>query len=116
MGLTVALVATLALAASAEDPQDAAGWRARSESLYTQGDFRGALEAADRARLLDPADLWARYARVRALAAVDPESARRELAGIQDPAALKAFPEEDRARLETALGYLCLDLGIEPLA
>lgn len=116
MGLTVALVATLALAASAEDPQDAAGWRARSESLYTQGDFRAALEAADRARQLDPADPWSRYARVRALAAVDPEAARQELAGVQDPAALKAFPEEDRARLETALGYLCLDLGIEPLA
>lgn len=116
MGLTVALVATLALAASAEDPQDAAGWRARSEVLYTQGNFRGALEAADRAHLLDPSDPWARYARVRALAAVDPETARREIAGIQDPAALKAFPEEDRARLETSLGYLCLDLGIEPLA
>ena len=116
MGLTVALVATLALAASAEAPQDAASWRARSDELYTQGDFRGALEAADRARLLDPSDPWARYAWVRSLAAVDPEAARREIAGIQDPAGLKAFPEEDRARLETSLGYLCLDLGIEPLA
>lgn len=116
MGLTVALVATLALAASADIPQDAAGWRARSDALYTDGDFRGALEAAERARALDPSDPWARYAWVRALAAVDPEAARREVVGIRDPAALKAFPDEDRARLETALGYLCLDLGIEPLA
>lgn len=116
MGLTVALAATLALAASAENPQDAASWRARSDALYVQGDFRAALEAADRARLLDPADPWARYAHLRALAAVDPEAARRELAGVQGPAGLKAFPDEDRARLETALGYLCLDLGIEPLA
>ncbi len=116
MVLTVALVATFALAASAENPQDAADWRARSDALYSQGDFRGALEAADRARLLDPADPWTRYAWVRALAAVDPDAARRQMAGIGDPGALKAFPEDDRARLETALGYLCLDLGIESLA
>jgi cellulose synthase operon protein C len=116
MGLTVALVATLALAASAEPPQDAAGWRAQSDALFAQGDFRGALEAADRARLLDPADLWARFAWVRALAAVDPDAARRAMPGIADPIRLKDFPDEDRARLETALGYLCLDLGIEPLA
>ena len=38
------------------------------------------------------------------------------LTGVQDPEALKAFPDDERARLETALGYLCLDLGIEPLA
>ena len=63
-----------------------------------------------------PTDPWSRYAWIRALAAVDPDAARREMAGIEDPAALKAFPEEDRARLDTALGYLCLDLGIEPLA
>jgi tetratricopeptide (TPR) repeat protein len=116
MSLTVALVATFALAASAEVPQDAAGWRARSDALYSQGDFRGALEAADRARLLDPSDPWAGYSWVRALGAVDPDAARRQLAGIGDPAALKAFPDEDRARLATALGYLCLDLGIENLA
>ena len=116
MGLTVALFATLALAASAEVPQDAAGWRAQSDALYAQGDFRGALEAAEQARLLDPSDPWARYAWIRALAAVDPDAARRALPGIQEPEALKAFPDEDRARLETALGYLCLDLGIEPLA
>jgi hypothetical protein len=36
--------------------------------------------------------------------------------GFETSEALKAFPDEERARLETALGYLCLDLGIEPLA
>ena len=101
MGLTVALVATLALATSADAPQDAATWRAQSDALYSQGDFRGALEAAERARLIDPTDPWSRYAWIRALAAVDPDAARREMAGIEDPAALKAFPEEDRARLDT---------------
>ncbi len=116
MSLTVAFLATLALAAPVEDPRDAGAWRAQSEVLYTQGDFRAALEAADRARLLDPGDPWARYAWIRALAAIDPEAARKEMPGLQDPVALKAFPDEDRARLETELGYLCLDLGIEPLA
>lgn len=116
MGFTVALVATLALAAPADSTQDANGWRAQSEALYAQGDFGGALEAAERARLLAPSDPWVRYAWVRALSAVNPEAARRELSGLEDPEAMKAFPDEDRARLETALGYLCLDLGIEPLA
>ncbi len=116
MGFTVALIATLALAAPAEVPQDAAGWRAQADALFAQGDFRGSLQAADRARTLDPSDPWARYAWVRALAAVDAEAARRALSGLDRPEALKAFPEEDRARLETALGYLCLDLGVEPLA
>lgn len=116
MGLTVALVATLALAASAEAPPDAAGWRAQSDALYTQGDFRGALEAANRARLLDPVNPWSSYAWIRALAAVDPDAARREMAGFLEPDALTALSDEDRARLETSLGYLCLDLGIEPLA
>jgi len=116
MGLTVALIATLALAASAEVPHDAAGWRAQSDAHYSQGDFRAALDAAERARLLDPADPWARLAWIRALAAIDPDAARRAMPGLQDPVELKAFPDEDRARLETALGYLCLDLGIEPLA
>jgi tetratricopeptide (TPR) repeat protein len=116
MGLTVAFIATLSLAASAEAPRDAADWRARSDALYAQGDFRGALEAADRAQALAPTDPWARYAWVRALAAIDPEAARSALHGVPNPELLKAFPEEERARLETALGYLCLDLGIEPLA
>lgn len=116
MGLSVALLATLALAASADFPQDAAGWRAQADSLFAQGNFRGSLAAAEHARSLDPSDPWARYAWVRALAAVDAESARRALPGLQDAEALKAFPDEDRARLETALGYLCLDLGVEPLA
>ncbi len=116
MGLTVALLATITLAASAETPQDAAGWRAQSDAMFTQGDFRSALDAAEKARLLDPEDPWARFTWIRALAAVDPEAARRAMPGIQDPAALKALPDEDRARLETSLGYLCLDLGIEPLA
>lgn len=116
MGLTVALIATIVLAASAESPQDAAGWRAEAESLYAQGDFRGSLAAAERAQMLDPSDPWARLAWIRALAAVDADAARRAMLGLQDPGALKAFPEEDRARLGTSLGYLCLDLGIEPLA
>ncbi len=116
MGLMVALVATLALAAPADGPRDAAGWRAQSEALYAQGDFRAALDAAEKARLLDPADPWARFAWVKALAAVDPDSARKAMPGLQDPGALKAFPDDERARIETALGYLCLDLGIEALA
>src|SRR5688572_28714609 len=74
MSLSVALVATLALAASAESPQDAAGWRAQADALFAQGNFRGSLQAAERARALDPADPWAGYAWVRALAAVDAES------------------------------------------
>lgn len=116
MSLTVALIATLALAASAAGPRDAAGWRDQSDALYTQGDFRGALEAAQQARLLDRTDPWARYAWVRALAALDPDAARSSLPGLQDPAALEALTIEDRARLDTATGYLALDLGIEPLA
>jgi tetratricopeptide (TPR) repeat protein len=116
MGLNVALIATVALAASAPGPEGAAGWRARSETLYAQGDYGGALEAAERARQLEPADPWARYAWVRALAAVDPDAARRAMTGINSEEALKAFPDDERARFETALGYLCLDLGIEPLA
>ncbi len=116
MALTVALIATIVLAASAESPQDAAGWRAEAESLYAQGNFRGSLAAAERAQMLDPSDPWARLAWIRALAAVDADAARRAMLGLQDPMALKAFPGEDRARLGTSLGYLCLDLGIEPLA
>jgi cellulose synthase operon protein C len=116
MGLTVALVATIALAASPEAPRDAAGWRARSDASYTQGDFRAALEAAEKARLLDPADPWARYAWAKALAAVDPDAARRALPGLQNPETMEALTAEDLARLETALGYLCLDLGMEQLA
>jgi len=116
MGFTVALVATLALAASSEPPRDAAGWRAQSDAYYAQGDFRSALEAAERARMLDPSDPWARYAWARALAAIDPDAARLAMPGLQDSAVLKALPDEDRARLETSLGFLCLDLGIEPLA
>jgi len=116
MGLTVALIATLTLAASAPQPQDAAGWRTRSDTLYAQGDFRGALEAADRARQLEPSDPWARYAWVRAMAAMDPDAARRAMPGIGSDEALKAFPDDERARFETAMGYLCLDLGVEPLA
>ncbi len=116
MGLTVALLATFTLAASAESPHDAAGWRAQSDAMFTQGDFRSALDSAEKARLLDPADPWARLAWIRALAAVDPEAARRAMPGILDPTAIKDIRDEDLARLETSLGYLCLDLGIEPLA
>lgn len=116
MSLTVALIATLALAAPAEGPRDAAGWRERSDALYAQGDFRGALEAAQQAQTLDRSDPWTRYAWVRAMAAVDPDAARSALPGLQDPAAVEAMTIEDRARLDTATGYLSLDLGIEPLA
>ena len=116
MGLTVALIATLALAASAPAPEDAAGWRARSEALYGQGDYPGALDAAERARQQAPADPWVRYAWIRALAAVDPDAARSAMPGIESDEVLKPLPDEERARFDTALGYLCLDLGIEPLA
>jgi tetratricopeptide (TPR) repeat protein len=116
MSLMVALFATLALATPADGPRDAAGWRAQSDTLYSQGDFRAALDAAEKARMLAPADPWVRYTWVKALAALDPDAARKAIPGLQDPVALKALPDEERARLETALGYLCLDLGIEPLA
>jgi tetratricopeptide (TPR) repeat protein len=116
MGLTVALVATLTLAASALAPEDAAGWRARSESLYSQGNFGGALDAAERARQMAPNDPWSRYAWARALAAVDPDAARLVMPGIGGDLALDRLSGEERARFETAVGYLCLDLGIEPLA
>lgn len=116
MGFTVALLATFALAVSAETPQDAAARRAEADALFAQGDFRGSLQAAERARSLDASDPWARYAWVRALAAIDAEAARRALPGLQDPDSLSTLPEEDRAQLDTALGYLCLDLGAEPLA
>jgi len=116
MGLTVALIATIVLAASAEAPQDAASWRAEAEALFAQGNFRGSLAAAERSQLLDPSDPWARLAWIRALAAVDADAARRALVGLQNPIALQALPEEDRAQLGTSLGYVCLDLGIEPLA
>lgn len=116
MSWTVALVATLALAAPPAEPQDAAGWRAQSDTLYAQGDHAGALEAARRALAIDRRDPWARYAWARALAAIDPNAARAALPGLQDPSALQALPIEERARLDTALGYLSLDLGVESLA
>lgn len=115
MNLTVALAATLALAAQAEGPRDAAGWRAQSDALYAQGDHAGALDAAGRALALDRRDPWSRYAWARALAAVDANAARAALPGLQDPAAMEAMAAEERARLDTALGYLCLDLGMESL-
>ncbi len=116
MSLMVALFATLALAAPAESPRDADGWRAQSDTLYSHGDFRAAFDAAEKARMLAPADPWVRYTWVKSLAAIDPGAARKAIPGLQDPVALKALSEDERARLETALGYLCLDLGIEPLA
>ncbi|MGH8198734.1 MAG: cellulose synthase subunit BcsC-related outer membrane protein [Steroidobacteraceae bacterium] len=116
MSLTVALFATLALAAPVEGPRDAAGWRAQSDSLYAQGNFRGAMEAAEKARMLNRSDPWSSYAWIRALAAIDPDAARSAMPGLLDPVALKALPDLERAQLETALGYLCLDLGIDPLA
>jgi len=116
MSLTVALFATLALTAPADGPRDAAGWRQQSDALYSQGDFRGALDAAEQARALDRVDPWARYAWIRALAAIDADAARKALPGLVSPASLQALPAEDRARFDAALGYLCLDLGVEPCA
>ncbi len=116
MALTVALIATLALAASAGNTADIAGLRAQSDALFASGDFRGSLEAARQAHALDQKDPWVRYAFLRALAAVDPEAARVALHGVPDPAALSALPTEERARLDTALGYLSLDLGVDALA
>ncbi len=116
MALTVALIATLALAASAGNTADVAGLRAQSDALFASGDFRGSLEAARQAHALDQKDPWVRYAFLRALAAVDPEAARVALHGVPDPAALSALPTEERARLDTALGYLSLDLGVDALA
>ncbi len=116
MSLTVAMIATLALAASAESPRDASGWRDWSNTLFSQGDYRGALDAAGHAREIDRTDPWARYVWARALAAVDPDSARIAMPGLQDPATMQALTNEDRAKLDAALGYLCLELELEPLA
>ncbi|MBM2854316.1 MAG: hypothetical protein HW417_1244 [Steroidobacteraceae bacterium] len=116
MILTVAMFATLALAAPAESPRDASGWRDWSDTLYAQGDYRGALDAAGHAREISRTDPWARYAWVRALAAVDPDTARIAMPGLQDPATVQHMAIEDRARLDAALGYLCLELGLEPLS
>ncbi|MGQ0384137.1 MAG: cellulose synthase subunit BcsC-related outer membrane protein [Gammaproteobacteria bacterium] len=116
MSWMVALAATLAIAAPPEGARDAAGWRAQSDTLYSEGDHAGALEAAKRALEFDRRDPWSRYAWARALAAIDPNAARAALPGLQDPGALSRMTADDRARLDTALGYLCLDLGIEALA
>ncbi|MSQ92313.1 MAG: hypothetical protein EXR87_05185 [Gammaproteobacteria bacterium] len=116
MILTVAMLATLALAAPAESPRDASGWREWSNTLYAQGDYRGALDAAGHAREIDRTDPWARSAWVRALAAVDPDTARIAMPGLQDPATVQHMAIEERARLDAALGYLCLELTLEPLS
>ena len=116
MSLTVALFATLVLAAPADDPRDIAGWRDQSDALYAQGNFRAALDAATRARELDNSDPWARYAWIRALAMVDADAARRAVPGLQDQRAWQALPGDERARLDTALGYVCLELGLEEVA
>jgi tetratricopeptide (TPR) repeat protein len=116
MILTVAMLATLALAAPAESPRDASGWRDWSDTLYAQGDYRGALDAAGHAREIDRTDPWARYAWARALAAVDPDTARIAMPGLQDPATVQAMAIEDRAKLNATLGYLCLELELESLA
>ena len=117
MGLTVALIATLALAASA----DATAGRGRLARP-----FRRALRPGRFPRRARSRRACARCSTHRIPGPATPGSARwppsiptpraARCPASQDPEALKAFPEEDRARLETALGYLCLDLGIEPLA
>lgn len=116
MVLTVAMLATLALAVPAGSPSDLAALRAQSDALYASGNYRGSLEAAKQAQEIDRSDPWARYAWVRALAAIDKEAARAALPGLQDPAAIQSMNSEERAQLETALGYLCLDLGVDSLA
>jgi hypothetical protein len=116
MALTVALIATLALAGPAGNPADVAALRSQSDALFASGDFQGSLAAARQAHALDPKDPWVRYAFLRALAAVDPDAARVALQGAQDPAALAALATEERARLDTALGYLSLDLGADAQA
>jgi tetratricopeptide (TPR) repeat protein len=116
MIVTVAMLATLALAVPAESPRDATGWREWSNTLYAQGDYRGALDAAGHAREVDRADPWARYAWARALAVVDPDSARIAMPGLEDPSTMQSLTVEGRAKLEAALGYLCLELELEPLA
>ncbi len=116
MILTVALFATLALSAPVEGQRDATGWRDWSDTLYAKGDYRGALDAAGHAREINHTDPWARYAWARALAAVDPDRARLAMPGLEDPATVQAMPADERAKLDAALGYLCLDLGLEPLA
>ena len=116
MSLMVAMFATLALAAPAESPRDASGWRDWSDTLYAQRDYRGALDAAGHAREINHTDPWARYAWARALAAVDPDTARIAMPGLQDPATVQAMATEDRAKLDAALGYLCLELELESLA
>ncbi len=116
MSLMVAMFATLALAAPAESPRDASGWRDWSDTLYAQHDYRGALDAAGHAREINRTDPWARYAWVRALAAVDPDTARIAMPGLQDPATVQAMATEDRAKLDSVLGYLCLELELESLA
>ena len=111
MLVTVALVATLAMAAPADTPRDAAGWREQAELLYSRGDYRGALEAAQRARELDRGNPWVRLTWVRVMATVDRNGARDAMAGLQDPATVGALAQEDRARLHTALG-----LGVRAVA
>ena len=116
MSLTVALFVTLVLATPVDEPRDISGWRERSAALFSQGDYRNALDAATRAREFDRSDPWARYAWIRALAAIDADAARTAIPGLQDPAAMQALPDDDRARLNSAMGYVCLELGLEALA
>lgn len=114
MSLTAAILASLALAFSA--PEDAAGWRDRSDALFAQGDFAAALEAARKARELDDQHPWSRYAWIRAMAAVDRDAARAALPGLLHPGIVSRLSAAEVAALDNAIGYLCLDLGLEPLA
>lgn len=108
------LVAAMLLAAPADPPGDAAGWRDRSDALFRQGLATEALQAATEARRLDDANPWSRYAWVRALAATDANLAREALPGLFGDAG--TLPAAERANLLNALGYLALELGLEPLA
>jgi len=112
----LALLVMLALAMPALAQQDAAGWRERAAERYAAGDFAAAFAAASQARALDDGDPWARYAWVRALARLDQVAARAALPGLQDPARLQQLPDEERAELDAALGYLALDLEVDRLA
>ncbi len=115
MSPMAAILASLALAVSVS-PQDAAGWRDRSDALFAQGEFDAALEAARKAREFDDQNPWSRYAWIRAKAAVDPDAARAALPSLLHPGNVSRLSAREVATLESALGYLCLDLGLEPLA
>ena len=105
MGLTVALIATLALAASAPVPQDAAGWRAQSEALYAQGDFPRRPRGGRHARVSSNRRIpgHATHGSAPSPRSTPMQRGARCRVSRADEA-LKAFPDEDRARLRDGVG------------